>query len=553
MSLQYDKTLAGLTDKSMSLVMHTWLSANTTLAPVYLAMLPLILLQSSWNQIRTVNVAMHTREQLIFSACNRYIQSIENIDFRETFHDFISKGDTAKCAYTLNCLSSTLKWYFLAIDYRSLTSKDGIIRNDESTLMDLSYAFLPFKLRSSIMTILRSEVSLDALFMAMLTNRRNDENKRNGSRRIFNCLVGLITSVSSQSHLFQCPKVRQALWACLWVCALLLDTESLNSLLSIKLHSHAKDPLLALEWLIFLCFNDENESIRSYGAHRVGFLLVSDNFKLLKLQSILWSKPGSSFSGDEIGREFIMKCDAWIDDFSRSLLPPDRQEFSNYLCHPFQDVLISSPYSHHRSSLLIFSSICQHVLLDSELGILFLTEAARRIIRFYLLPLMNQENRDQNGSWETHKISIQDIISSAAFEELQLLGDKYQLWTKLMERCEENFTPILFREFLSLRGQLERRSSRFLSHFIQIFLLKPSIKSGIFGHQDEPERYDGTLFFTDEALPAVISAAIAREEYDFLLACTSFRLGLVRFVRATRRNRGRHFTSEYIIGMVYRH
>jgi hypothetical protein len=79
------------------------------------------------------------------------------------------------------------------------------------------------------------------------------------------------------------------------------------------------------------------------------------------------------------------------------------------------------------------------------------------------------------------------------------------------------------------------------------------MKSGIFGHLDELfERYDGTLFFTDEALPAVISDAVSKRRYDFLLACAGFRSSLARCVTAAGKSRGRHFTSEYIIGMVFR-
>ena len=532
---------------------NDWISTKPTLATVYLALFPWMIINNSLHRIQMSSNASTTLEDVersILLALHYVARTIEDIDWYETLKGFLLNEDSSICETMLNCVSSIVVWHTLAVNYMTCGPNRALRMYMHQLFSLFSRSFNPpmFKV-SLIIMLIQPFDSPDTFIIDILKGRRNDE-QQIGKRRMLNSVLLLVTSISSKSRSFHCPKSRQALWRCLWLISLLLDPESLKSLPSISLQSSVNDPLPSLDWLIWTCFNDQNETTRNFGSRRLGLLLGADNFKILK--SLY---PDLSITGDIHGEHFLTKCDVWM----RSICYGPNIS-SPYLCHlPFQDVMLGSPYSHQRTFLHIFSSICQYTPPDSDLGIFLLTQAVLRMIRFYLSSF--PENSVPSQILETHKILFRDIISSIAIEELHLLGDKFQLWTNLLERCKDVFTQMIFREFFS--GKIEKRTSEHchkplsqhwhLSHFIQSFLLNPSLLSGTVCHQDELERFDGTLFFTDEALPAVIASIIISQQYDILLACTGFRLGLVRFITAARKNRGRHFTSEYIVGMVFRH
>jgi len=590
------KTLTAVDDRpSINTEMYKWISAKPEFAPVYLAILPMTLLQmTSFRNVPDANIANTATDSkcVLSSALNRYKIVIQQIDLNETLNVFSLKGDVSIHTSVLNCLSSILHFYSVAIDRSLLSVQDT---DSEASLMKYSSVSLSsylrffdvlFKQGPSIATLLRSDFSSDIYSIPMSEDKGNNDSNQGQKSRIVICILQEIKVMTSQLDHFQFPHFRQALWRCLSKCLFLSDNDSLQKALSMSLYSRDRGAQPALDWLVGTCFQDENESIRNYGAYRLGHLLATDNFKTLRAFTVagLVSSaplrfdqdpgirsniappnmanlhPGLSSSKVELAQQFMAKCDNWINVYVSMSPMADRNvtNISNqYPSNGLHDVMISSPYSHVKTATLIFSSICQYIQPDSDLGSLLLAESVLRIVRFFLLPLENQEKSGHSGLVDMHKISMYDIISSVAIEELHYLGDHLQLWKKLRESCEDLITPMLFREFMS-HAKIEKRHSsdslyRCLFHFIQNFLLNSAMKSGIVSHQDELERCDNTLFFTDEVLPAVISTVVVKQEYDILLACTGFRWSLARYVTAATKNRGRHFTSEYIIGMVFRH
>jgi len=496
----------------------------------------------------------------------RYKLFIEQMDLRETLDSILVHDDASICTSVLHFISITLDFYSSAIESLFLPGEVEVMGPLRHPSLFRRFLTLSNG-HDSIVSLLRSDLSSDIYGIpTSKCHRKHDANdNQDHKHRIFNSIIEVVKLMTSRLHYFTMPSFRHALWRCLSKCLLLSDNESLQNLLSLSLPSHGENAQPTFTWLLRTCFRDDNESLRKYGAYRIGKLLFFDKGEKLKAQLFQSTLP-TIFNMDglqtlspselEISQQFMAQCDYWTNGFVYSTSDRNRTSISNEIpSYYVNDVIRESYFSYMKTALMMFSSLSQFVQPDSDLGVSLLIESVLRIVRFFLRPLLNTPDKSSNNGSMAMPISMDSLISSLAMEELHYLGEDFHLWTKLLENGEDMATPLLFCEFMSHAKTEERRSShrlyRSLFYFIKSFLSRSTKKLSGCANQDDVD--DDALDYTDKILPTVVSSLVVNQDYEILLACTGFRWSLARYVTAASKNRVRHFTSEYIIGMVFRH
>ena len=284
-----------------------------------------------------------------------------------------------------------------------------------------------------------------------------------------------------------------------------------------------------LKWIIHSPFVDCNEKFRYHVANKVGPLLMSDNFKILRILYANGSDDVCNMAEklfNEIDEVLTRHCGVLQSGYS--LTGRTNQSISTNSPSTwngdFED--LSANYSRQTSSILAISSICQSAKGHCIIGKFIIEKSIMRLIRLWMAM---SDNLSGIPDMDTQHNHVQ--VALVAFGELVKLHHSGILCPEMVENSEKSFLPGLFAEILS-RGIIERnvygnndnsgiKDYKMLIKMIHTFFVT---KTGLADLQDLGQTLLSVLSFVDKILPTIITSLILNEDYETLCSCTGFRL-----------------------------
>lgn len=295
-----------------------------------------------------------------------------------------------------------------------------------------------------------------------------------------------------------------------------------------------------LKWLLHSPFVDSDESFRFYCCDEIGPLLLSNDFKVLR---ILYSNDDGG--GDSDGCDLVQKLFSDVDELfathcgvmqsSHSLtLRSTHSSCTNNSTWNGDAEETSANCSRQVSSALAISSICKNADDDTAAGKLIIEKCVMRLVRLWTV-LSDTADLSPN--------TCHAQVALVAFKELINLNHMGIFGPKMIEHNQDSFLTSLFAEILS-RGIIEQnvhgnnvtsgsKDFKMLVTMIQAFFIK---KNKPIDSQYDEDNVVAIVSFVDKVLPSVITGLILMKDYETLCSCTGFRLHLLSELQRLKRN-----------------
>ena len=515
--------------ETLSLFCDLYQNSNSTFS--YFICLPNLLLFHTVKKF--IESSTTTEEALML----QFINLLKEVKFNENIIHFLSKQVEVEIESNLYiqyqvfvCFTRILSIYnFLVKLYRGNISNIELVK----VLFSRSNPFEQFECLDNVQTKKERSIFSSTVLTSFPDSEVTEAYFTNLIVDVLHRLCFLPESISDSFML------KRARWDLLALSCNTLSSSKLHQFVSSSLPPSANidaiKPIQLLRWLLQCPFIDNDENIRFYSCKKIGPLLLSKDFKILK---ILFGQDSNNFDHFDLVGQLFSDIDDLLSrhcGLMQSLISSTIKTYSTCTNHStwnseLEDTSINR--SKTVSSILAISSLCGNAEYNNQEGKHIIQKGVMRLVRLWAIvpdtPYVFSSSSILHNNYNHTQVAL------VAFHELVKLNQKGIFCQKMVEWSEDLFLPGLFAELLS-QGIIEQsvygkndtlgfKDYKMLIKMIQTFFLKKTTPTCT---EDNWEILSDTLSYVDKILPEVIKGLILIQDYETLCSCTAFRMYLL--------------------------